>query len=143
MDSKSAAKSWCVSLLLLAVAAALAQNKGQKKAPEGPWTYTRTPDAANVRYGPDARHLLDLWKAKSGRPTPLVFYLHPGAFRVGDKTWIERYDKDLRELCLERGISVATANYRYSTQAAYPAPMEDGARALQYLRSRAAEWNLH
>jgi acetyl esterase/lipase len=114
----------------------------QKKAPEGPWTYTHTPDAANIRYGPHERHVLDLWKAKSSRPTPLLVYLHPGAFTVGDKTWIERYDKDLRELCLERGISVATANYRYSTQAPYPAPMQDGARAVQYLRSRAADWNL-
>jgi hypothetical protein len=113
-----------------------------KKDPEGVWTYTHAPDLESVRYGPHARHLLDLWKAKSNRPTPVLIYLHPGGFTHGDKTWIERYDPDLRELCLQRGISVATANYRFSAQAPCPAPMEDGARAVQYLRAHAAEWNL-
>ena len=125
-------------LLYCAASTAAAQPQN----PEGVWTYTHAPDLENVHYGPHERHVLDLWKAKSARPTPLVVYLHPGAFNHGDKTWIERYDKDLRELCLERGISVATANYRYSTQAPYPGLMHDVARAVQYLRSRAAEWNL-
>jgi acetyl esterase/lipase len=114
----------------------------QQQSPEGIWKYSHAPDLENVHYGPHERHVFDLWKAKSARPTPFLLYLHPGAFNHGDKSWIERYDKDLRELCLEHGISVATANYRYSTQAPYPGLMHDAARALQYLRSRAAEWNL-
>ena len=104
--------------------------------------YTRAPDAAAVRYGPQARNTLDFWKAKSDLPTPLVVYFHPGGFTHGDKSWIEYYDKALRDLCLEHGISVASANYRFTQQAAYPAPMADCARAVQYLRSRAREWNL-
>jgi acetyl esterase len=104
--------------------------------------YTHAPDVQNVHYGPEERNVLDLWKAKSDRPTPLVVYFHPGAFLVGDKSWIEYYDKDLREMCLTHGISVASANYRYSKQAPYPAPMRDCARAIQYLRSRAREWNI-
>ncbi|MBK5293955.1 MAG: alpha/beta hydrolase fold domain-containing protein [Acidobacteriia bacterium] len=37
---------------------------------------------------------------------------------------------------------MAAINYRYSTQAIYPAPMHDGARAVQFLRMKPAEWNL-
>ena len=37
---------------------------------------------------------------------------------------------------------MASISYRYSTQAPYPAPMLDGARAVQFLRSKAAEWNV-
>jgi acetyl esterase/lipase len=45
--------------------------------------------------------------------------------------------------CLQRGISVAAINYRYSTQAQFPAPMADSARAVQFLRLHAREYNLN
>jgi acetyl esterase/lipase len=115
----------------------------QEKAPKGPMQYSRPPDLANVPYGPDERNVLDLWKAKSDRPAPLVLYFHPGGFNHGDKTWIEWLDKPMLELCLERGISVATANYRFCPKVRLPAPMLDGARALQYLRLHAKEYNLN
>lgn len=97
------------------------------------------PDVTNAAYGPHERNVLDLWKAKADRPTPLVVYIHGGGFIGGDKRSLNSL---LLELCLKGGISVAAINYRYSTQAPYPAPMLDGARAIQYLRSRAGEWNL-
>jgi acetyl esterase/lipase len=50
---------------------------------------------------------------------------------------------------LTHGISVATTNYRYVQQAQAAGvkppvkwPLEDAARALQFLRSKAAEWNI-
>jgi hypothetical protein len=50
---------------------------------------------------------------------------------------------------LKAGISVATINYRYVHQAQTAKieppvkwPLEDAARALQFVRSKAAEWNL-
>jgi acetyl esterase len=113
-------------------------------APTGPMAYTRQPDLKNVSYGPHERYVFDLWQAKSDRPTPIVVYFHPGGFSHGDKTWIEWLDKRLLELCLKRGISVATANYRYcNAQLHLPAPMLDGARAIQFLRLHAKEWNLN
>ncbi|MCX7011337.1 MAG: alpha/beta hydrolase [Candidatus Sumerlaeota bacterium] len=110
-----------------------------QKTPRGPEEYTRQPNLRDVAYGPHERNDLDLWKAKSDRPTPLAVFFHPGAFMVGDKTWIP---KPFLETCLEKGISVATANYRFSKQAPFPAQLEDGARAIQFLRLHAAEWNL-
>lgn len=97
------------------------------------------PDEANVRYGPYERNVLDLWKAKSDRPTPLVIYIHGGGFRSGDKSGV---DARLLGRCLDAGISVAALNYRLSSQAPFPAPMLDSARAVQFLRSRASQWNL-
>jgi acetyl esterase len=127
--------------LILFLATALnAQIGAESKTPAA---YSRQPDAANVSYGPHARHMLDLWKAPSSRPTPLVVYFNPGGFSAGDKTWIETFDNaSLREMCLERGISVATANYRYAAQAHLPAAMLDCARAIQFLRLHAKEYNL-
>jgi acetyl esterase/lipase len=37
---------------------------------------------------------------------------------------------------------VASINYRYTTTAPLPAPQLDGARAIQFLRYKAKEWNL-
>jgi len=99
------------------------------------------PDISDIRYGPHERNVFDLWKAKPmgddpNRPTPLLVFFHGGGFRQGDKKSVP-----IRLLtdCLKHGISVASANYRLSHQAIYPAAMLDGARAVQYIRSRAKE----
>jgi acetyl esterase len=101
------------------------------------------PDLANIRYGPHGRNVLDLWKAKprTGKsgPTPLVMFFHGGAFRLGDKSNVPGW---LVVRCLGAGISVASANYRLSDTAAFPAPMLDGARAIQYLRAHAQEFGI-
>jgi acetyl esterase len=44
--------------------------------------------------------------------------------------------------CLENGISVVLANYRYVTQAPFPAPHHDAARAIQYVRHHAETWGI-
>ncbi len=129
------------SILLLCVTGLMvcAQNAAPPKADDAR-PYTHQPDIANARYGPHERNVLDLWKAQSARPTPLLVFIHGGAFVRGDKSSIPF---GLLELCLKKGISVATTNYRYSTQAPFPAPFMDCVRALQYLRSHAKEWNLN
>lgn len=97
------------------------------------------PDVANVSYGPHERNVLDVWKAASAQPTPLVVFIHGGGFRGGDKSNVA---PALLNRCLKVGISVAAINYRLSQHAPFPAPMLDSARALQFLRSKAAAWNL-
>jgi acetyl esterase/lipase len=74
----------------------------------------------------------------SSQPVPLLVCIHGGGFRAGDKDM----DFALRPLCLEMGIAVACINYRFSQHAIYPASMQDGARAVQFLRFHANEWNL-
>lgn len=104
----------------------------------------RAPTQANVAYGSHARQVLDFWRAESGRPTPIVFHLHGGGWVNGDKARVaglERY--------LAAGISVVSINYRLVTQAIEAGvkppvewPLRDAARALQFVRSKSAEWNL-
>jgi len=97
------------------------------------------PDISNEHYGPHERNVLDLWKADSAQPTPLLIYIHGGGFIAGDKSSLSA---DLLKRCREVGISVAAINYRYSKQASFPAPFMDCARAVQFLRLHASEWNL-
>jgi len=103
------------------------------------------PTAANIAYGMHERQVLDFWQAKSEQPTPLVLYIHGGGWRGGDKSSVG----GLLKPCLDAGISVAAINYRYvqngveqKIEPPVKAPLEDAARALQFIRSRAKEWNL-
>src|SRR5205823_5426962 len=96
------------------------------------------PTFENVKYGQHERNVLDFWQAKSEQPTPVLVSIHGGGFVTGDKSVAPQMLKE----CLDLGISVAAISYRYSTQAIAPAPFQDGARALQFLRSKAQDWNL-
>ena len=108
------------------------------EAPQRPAT------RANVAYGVHERQVLDFWQADSAQPTPVVFHIHGGGWVTGDKARVanlERY--------LAAGISVVSINYRYVQQALVAGvkppvewPIHDAARALQFVRSHAAEWHL-
>jgi acetyl esterase len=144
MSIRQPQSSQLIFFFTAAVFAGAALNAQVGAESKTPAQYSRQPDLANVAYGPHARHVLDLWKAKSSQPAPLVVYFNPGGFSAGDKSWIETYDNaSLREMCLAHGISVATANYRYAAQAHLPAAMLDCARAVQFLRFHAKEYNLN
>ena len=97
------------------------------------------PDLANVSYGPHERNMLDLWKAKSTKRAPLVVFIHGGGFRGGSK---EALPPGLLTGCLAAGISVMAINYRLSPEVHFPAHYLDCARAIQFARYHAKEWNL-
>ena len=104
--------------------------KGEAKPP---------PDLANVAYGPHERNVMDVWKAKSSPPTPLLVFIHGGGFRGGSKEALQPY---LLNGCLANGISVVAINYRLSPEVHFPAHYMDCARAIQFARTKAKEWNL-
>jgi acetyl esterase/lipase len=96
----------------------------------------------DVAYGNHPRQVLDFYQAKSDEPTPVVFYIHGGGWQGGDK-------KTNPKAFLDKGISVVAINYRYvrngveeMVEPPVKAPLEDAARALQFVRSKAAEWNI-
>ncbi len=118
-------------LFLLFTTSLLAQTSSTPAIP--------SPTFADVRYGPHERNTLDLWQVKSGKPVPLLIFIHGGGWAGGEKTDLP---VKLLEVMLNNGISVASINYRYSTTAILPAPVHDAAKAVQFLRGRAAEWKL-
>ena len=105
-----------------------------------------TPSVADVAYGDHPRQILDVYLAESDTPAPVLIYFHGGGFVKGDKVRLAR-DR-LAQRCLAAGISVVSANYRFIVDRPgepgfpYPAPMHDAARVVQFVRSRAQEWNI-
>jgi acetyl esterase/lipase len=129
--------------LALAAETPVKKAEAPKKAAPAKKVYPKnpTPTAANVRYGEFERDVLDFWQAKSDKPTPLLFFIHGGGWQAGDKAGIAV------EPYLKEGISVVSINYRYISQSQdvvppVKAPLHDAARALQFVRSRAGEWNI-
>jgi acetyl esterase/lipase len=129
---------------LLLISPLYAQTTAPAPDPAKTVAPQRVPTAANVAYGTHERQVLDFYKADSDKPTPLLFYIHGGGWVAGDKAKVS----DM-EACLAAGISVVSINYRYSWQAQLAGvmppvswPLEDAARALQFVRSKAGEWNL-
>lgn len=107
------------------------------------------PTFEDVAYGKHKQHVLDFWKAESPSPTPVVFYIHGGAWNGGDKVSVSSPEYGTVEAYLAEGISVVSVNYRYIKEATedgvvppVQGPLGDTARALQFVRSKAKEWNI-
>jgi acetyl esterase/lipase len=121
-------------------AKAKAAAKGAPTQPPIPPTF------GNVPYGDHPRQVLDFYKADTPGPAPLVVFIHGGGWTNGDKYGL---GAGMVKALLAEGISVAAINYRFVTQAQEAGvkppvkwPLEDAARAVQFLRSKAGEWNI-
>ena len=99
------------------------------------------PTHQNVAYGDHRRQVLDLYLAKSDKPTPLIVYIHGGGFVAGTKSSV---NPAMIAAAHKNGISVAALHYRFvnGKDIVFPAPQHDCARALQYLRASAKKYNL-
>ncbi len=98
-----------------------------------------TPTFANVSYGPHAANVLDFWKAPGDGPRPLMVYIHGGGWVGGTK----KVNPGAVKQFLDRGISYASVEYRLTGIASLPAPVHDAARAIQFMRSKAKQWNIN
>ena len=97
-----------------------------------------TPTYSDIHYDTHERQVLDFYKAETDRPAPLVVFIHGGGFQTFDK---DRINQKFLEEFMASGISVAAINYRYVQMEPFPACFHDARRALQFLRSKADEWN--
>lgn len=103
-----------------------------------------SPTYSNISYGPHWRQVIDFYQAMTDTPTPLVVHIHGGGWSALDKSTVRDVDR-LRAA----GISVAAINYRLiqdaqaaGVQPPLQWPLEDAARAIQFLRAHARELNL-
>ncbi|MEX0701053.1 MAG: family 16 glycoside hydrolase [Planctomycetales bacterium] len=132
MKSPKLVAAGMFSILALGVCQGLSAQ--QPARPDRPTAPTR----ADVKYGPHERNVMDVWLAKSDDPTPVLFSIHGGGFKGGNKS----VDRRVLRACLDSGISVVAITYRLSQDAIAPASFTDSARAVQFVRHKAKEWNL-
>jgi len=99
------------------------------------------PSRADVKYGPHERNVFDLWlpeEASPEKPPPVFVYFHGGGFVAGDKS---RFGP---APYLKLGYAVVSSNYRFvnGEDVLTPIPMQDCARAIQFLRHNAKEFGI-
>ena len=104
------------------------------------------PTMADVAYGKHPKQVIHFWKAESDKPTPLLLYIHGGGWQGGNR--LSGLDPLVNDF-LKAGISIASVEYRFIEEAIadgveppVKACLHDAARALQFVRSKAGEWNI-
>jgi acetyl esterase/lipase len=121
-----------VSLALVPVAAA----EDRPAAPKAEARQFEVQVVADVEYykGEDAhprKHKLDLYLPKGHKDYPVLFFVHGGAWRSGDKNFFGAYSS-LGKFYARRGIGTVVTNYRLSPSVMHPEHIKDVARAFAW-----------
>lgn len=97
----------------------------------------------DLAYGTDAKQRLDVYlppKVAQGLgKLPVIFMVHGGAWRVGDKAMSRVVDNKLARWS-PRGVVFVSVNYRMLPGADPREQAEDVARALGFAQNKAADW---
>lgn len=132
-------------LLFLTVTAfsfnnSLAQSSPvQSIFPQGTVTYP------NISYAGDTvkKHLLDIYLPPNARAnTPLIIWVHGGAWMLNDKYADMNYMKNTIRAFIDSGYALASIDYRFSTTAPFPAQIQDCNQAVEFLYEHAAQYKL-
>ncbi|GAB3566159.1 hypothetical protein GCM10027578_14920 [Spirosoma luteolum] len=98
---------------------------------------------ANLPYAGDTlqKHQLDLYLPATMHPnTPLIVWVHGGAWMLNDKYADMSYMKQTIRMLLDKGYAFASIDYRHSTTAPFPAQIQDCNQALTFLYRQAARY---
>jgi acetyl esterase/lipase len=97
----------------------------------------------NIPYNNDdlPKHLLDIYlPANAKGKTPLVIFIHGGGWLSNDKYADIGYMKKTVAEIISNGFALASIDYRFSTQAVFPAQMLDCNRAISFLYDNADKY---
>ena len=95
------------------------------------------PTYKNISYGPHQDMTLNFWNFESESPVPLLVHIHGGGWIGGKK------NETISPNELKKGYSFASIDYRLAGTELLPAAVHDAARAIQFLRTKAKEWNFN
>lgn len=98
------------------------------------------PSHRDIAYDDDhASQCVDVYLAKSDKPTPAMIYIHGGGWRAGSKNNIPNW---LKTFVADGQLSVVSVEYRFTDVATHPAQVNDCLRAIQFVRQNAEKWNI-
>ncbi|RYU97697.1 alpha/beta hydrolase [Emticicia agri] len=98
---------------------------------------------SNIPYANDTlkKHLLDIYiPANAKTDIPLVVWVHGGGWMQNDKYADMSYMKKTIAALLNNGFALASIDYRFSTEAVFPAQIQDCNQALEFLYQHAAQY---
>ncbi|WP_075352385.1 alpha/beta hydrolase [Algoriphagus marinus] len=99
----------------------------------------------NIPYQNDTlqKHLLDIYLPPNPQSkVPLIIWVHGGGWLSNDKYADMGYMKETISALMNEGYALASIDYRFSTQAVFPAQMLDCNAAISFLVENAAKYGL-
>ena len=93
----------------------------------------------DLPYGSDPRQRMDVYLPARAQGAPVIFMVHGGAWRTGDKGAAAVVDHKVARW-LARGVAFISVDYRLLPQAGPLQQAQDVARALATAQAHAAEW---
>ncbi len=97
----------------------------------------------NINYNNDTlqKHLLDIYLPPNAmNKIPLVVFVHGGGWLTNDKYADIGYMKKTVAEIVDKGYALASIDYRFATQAVFPAQIQDCNRAVSFLVDNAATY---
>lgn len=97
----------------------------------------------NMPYNNDtlSKHLLDIYlPANAKGKFPLLIFIHGGGWLSNDKYADMGYMRKTVAEIISNGIALASIDYRFSTQAVFPAQIQDCNRAISFLYDNAEKY---
>jgi acetyl esterase/lipase len=97
----------------------------------------------NISYNNDTlkKHLLDIYLPANAKGNlPLVIWIHGGGWLVNDKYADMGYMKKTVAEIVNSGFALASIDYRFSTQAIFPAQIQDCNKAIAFLYDNAVKY---
>lgn len=97
--------------------------------------------AADLPYGDDPRHQIDLYRPVVGTvPMPVLLFVHGGGFVRGEKRSADHpFNAHVGRWAARHGMVGAVMNYRRAPEHGWPAGGEDVAAAIDWLRANIAD----
>ena len=99
----------------------------------------------NIPYNNDTlkKHLLDIYLPVNAKgKVPLVVFIHGGGWLGNDKYADMGYMPNTIAAMLNNGMAVASIDYRFATQAVFPAILQDCNKAVSFLYDNADKYGL-
>lgn len=134
-------RNWLWIFLVLFSTSIFCQTKNPKAHLLPPGTVIHN----NIPYNNDTlkKHLLDIYlPANAKGKCPLLVFVHGGGWLVNDKYADMGYMGNTLSAVLNQGIAIASIDYRWSTQAVFPAQIQDCNRAVSFLYDNAEKYGL-
>ncbi len=99
----------------------------------------------NIPYANDTlkKHTLDIYlPANASSNTPLLIWIHGGAWMFNDKYADMGYMKTTIKSLVDKGYALASIDYRHSTTAIFPAQIQDCEQGVEFLYNNAVKYKL-
>ena len=97
------------------------------------------PVPQEIAYGDDPRQRLDIYRPAGTQPAPILWMVHGGAWRTGDKRNSGVIDNKVARW-QPQGFVLVSVNYRLLPEASVAKQLADLRLALQRTQQQAAEW---